>query len=557
MFRVSNLEKYFGEQLLFQHVSFVFSRGEKIGIVGPNGSGKTTLLRTIAGLTESDQGSISLPDRVTIGYLPQNLQLDEEMALGEFVLPIFYKAHQEMLKAASILDGSAASSDEMLTRYSQAVENFENSGGYVEEIKFQSVMREMELDTLPAERRMATLSGGQRTRAALARVLLMNADLLLLDEPTNNLDLNSIEWLEGFIKNSSAACMIVSHDRFFLDKTCTRILELDSLARRIVSYSGNFSWYRERKDAERVRAERQFKVQQEKIKQLTNDVREVKEQASRTENSTVNDYLRGRSKKVAAKAKAREARLARIIEKEQVGKPRNIEAMRLNITGRELHRSPILRLENVFYSRGQQLLFNSVSADLIGSRRVVLAGKNGSGKTTLLKLIVNELTPLSGEISLKDNIEVCYLPQHQESLPADVSMLQYFQSIDTKQMSESSLRTFLNRFQFSKNDVFKNISMLSQGEKAKLLLASCMIKNPDLLIMDEPTNHLDIPAIESLEKALSAYTGAMIVVTHDRYFAEKIEPHEVWRIENCSLLVSTEPSSPVANLIDRFFFLFR
>jgi ATP-binding cassette subfamily F protein 3 len=136
-------------------------------------------------------------------------------------------------------------------------------------------------------------------------------------------------------------------------------------------------------------------------------------------------------------------------------------------------------------------------------------------------------------------------------------MLQYFQSIDTKQMSESSLRTFLNRFQFSKNDVFKNISMLSQGEKAKLLLASCMIKNPDLLIMDEPTNHLDIPAIESLEKALSAYTGAMIVVTHDRYFAEKIEPHEVWRIENCSLLVSTEPSSPVANFIDRFFFLFR
>jgi len=557
MFRVSNLEKYFGEQLLFQHVSFVVSRGEKIGIVGPNGSGKTTLLRTIAGLTESDQGSISLSFRTTIGYLPQNLQLDEEMSLGEFVSPNFYKAHQELLKTASILDESAASCDEMLTRYSQAVENFESSGGYVEEIKFQSVMREMELDTLPPERRMATLSGGQRTRAALARVLLMNADLLLLDEPTNNLDLNSIEWLEGFIKNSSAACMIVSHDRFFIDKTCTRILELDSLASRIVSYSGNFSRYRERKDAERVRAERQFKVQQEKIKQLTNDVREVKEQASRTENSTVNDYLRGRSKKVAAKAKAREARLARIIEKEQVDKPRSIEAMRLNITGRELHRSPILRLENVFYSHGQQLLFNSVSADLIGSRRVVLAGKNGSGKTTLLKLIVNELTPLSGEISLKDNIEVCYLPQHQESLPADVSILQYFQSIDTKQMSESSLRTFLNRFQFSKNDVFKNISMLSQGEKAKLLLASCMIKNPDLLIMDEPTNHLDIPAIESLEKALSAYTGAMIVVTHDRYFAEKIEPHEVWRIENCSLLVSTEPSSPVANLIDRFFFLFR
>lgn len=535
MFRVSNLEKYFGEQLLFQDVSFVISRGEKVGIVGPNGSGKTTLLRTIAGQSQSDQGSISLPDSFTVGYVPQSLLPDDEMSLGEFVAPNFYAAHKEMLEAAYELEQVISPETAALSRYNRAVEKFESCGGYSAESKFLSIMREMDLDILPSERRLLTLSGGQRTRAALARVLLLNADLLLLDEPTNNLDLPSIEWLEKFVRDTPATFMIVSHDRFFLDKTCTRILELDPITSRIESYSGNYSWYKTRKHAERLRVERQFKEQQEKIKQLTNDVREVKEQANRTENSTVNDYLRGRSKKVAAKAKAREARLTRIIEMEKVEKPRNLETMRLNITGRAQHRSPILRMERIAFAHDEQSVFREVCAELIGSARVILSGKNGSGKSTLLKLIMGELLPASGDISVKEGINVCYLPQHQESLPGNSSMMEYIQSIDNKQMSESSLRTFLNRFQFSKNDVLKKISTLSHGEKAKLLLASCMLNSPDLLIMDEPTNHLDIPTIESLERALSGYTGALIVVTHDRYFAETLGSNEIWQIENQSL----------------------
>jgi ATPase subunit of ABC transporter with duplicated ATPase domains len=538
MFRVSNLEKYFGEQLLFHNASFVVSRGEKVGIVGPNGSGKTTLLRTIAGQMDWDDGSISLPAGLSVGYVAQNLLPDDDMLLGDFVAPNFFNAHKRMMDAASELEHchSAQSADSaLLLQYKLAVESFESAGGYLAENRFHSVIQEMGLDSLSAQRRLATLSGGQRTRAALARVLLQDAELLLLDEPTNNLDLHSIQWLEDFIRNSSATFMIVSHDRFFLDKTCTRILELDPLASSIESYSGNYTWYKNRKDAERVRVERQFKEQQEKIKQLTKDVREVKEQACRTENSTVNDYLRGRSKKVAAKAKAREARLTRILEKEKVEKPRDLESMRLNIAGRAQHRSPILRLENISYAHDENFVFRNVSAELIGSARVILSGKNGSGKSTLLKLIVEDLVPTSGEILLKEGINVCYLPQHQESLPDNISMMEYFQSIDNRQMSESSLRTFLHRFQFSKNDAFKKVSSLSQGEKAKLLLASCMIKSPDLLIMDEPTNHLDIPTIESLESALAGYTGTMIVVTHDRYFADKIAPHEIWQLENCQL----------------------
>ncbi len=284
-----------------------------------------------------------------------------------------------------------------------------------------------------------------------------------------------------------------------------------------------------------MRIARQYKEQQEKVKQLTKDIREVKQQACKTENITVNDYLRGRSKKVAAKAKAREARLNRIIEREKVEKPRHLDSMRLAIDGRAQHQSPIVRLENISYSVEDQTILNDLTAELIGSARVILTGKNGSGKTSLLRLIVGQVAQQSGNLYLKQGIRICYLPQHQESLPSDASMMEYFQAIGAQPMSEAEWRTFLNRFQFSKNDVFKKIGSLSQGEKSKLLLASCMLESPDLLILDEPTNHLDILAIDALEKALEGYPGAMIVVTHDRYFAESLKPHEFWNLEEQKL----------------------
>ncbi len=237
MLRVSNLEKYFGEQLLFEQSSFVVSRSEKVGIVGPNGCGKTTLLLTVAGLTESDYGSIALPEKCTVGFVPQSLHLHDQLTLGEYVAPQFFTAHQRLLEAAASLETIARldgpdCEKRVLLDYDRAVDEFENAGGYAGEGRFHSVLQAVDLECVDPQRMLKTLSGGQKTRAALARVLLLNADLLLLDEPTNNLDLQSIEWLEKFIDNSPAACMIVSHDRFFLDRTCTRILELDPLACR-------------------------------------------------------------------------------------------------------------------------------------------------------------------------------------------------------------------------------------------------------------------------------------------------------------------------------------
>lgn len=530
MLRVTNLGKYFGDQLLFEDVSFAISKGEKVGVVGPNGSGKTTLLRTIAGQTQSDFGSISSLASVTIGYVPQSFHLDEDCQLDEFLAPQFFKCRTDLANAAKALEGSSFCLS-LLNAYHRAFEAFESVGGYVVEKQIEVTLREVGLDSIAPNRLMKTLSGGQRTRAALARVMVNNADLLLLDEPTNNLDLDSLEWLEAFVSDSAATLIMVSHDRFFLDRTCTRILDVEPSNAKIASYSGNYSWYLQRKEAEHALRVRQYKEQQEKILQLTQDVREVKQQAAKTENSTVNDFLRGRSKKVAAKAKAREARLNRIIEREKIERPRELDSMRLSISGREQHRSAIVRLEEVSYSIGGHCVLKDATAELIGSRRILVGGKNGSGKTTLLRLISSRLEPQAGNVYVKNGIKISYLPQHQESLPFDHSMIEYFRKMDGQQMSESSWRTFLNRFQFSRNDVFKKIGALSQGERTKLLLAACMLENPDLMILDEPTNHLDIPTIEALEKALAGFEGAMILVSHDRYFASKIKPDEIWFLE--------------------------
>lgn len=509
MLRVSNLEQYFGDQLLYEGVSFTVSAGEKIGVVGPNGSGKTTLLQTLAGISVGSKGAVSLSPRFSVGYVAQTMSQEIELLLREFIAPEFDLAKQRLSKVLYQLE-TRPNDACLLQIYEEAVCQFDAAGGFESEREIEKVVRELGLDALKTERSLKSLSGGQKTRAALAKILVRRADLLLLDEPTNNLDQQAIEWLESYICSSSSACVIVSHDRKFLDTTCTRILEIDPLSKRIESFSGNYSWYRERKRAERLRIERQFKEQQEKIKQLRNDVRDVKEQAHRTENTTVNDYLRGRSKKVAAKAKARESRLNRIIEREKVDKPRNLEVMRLSIEGRALHHSPLLRLESVGLQIENKQILSEINFDVIGSQRVLITGANGSGKSCLLKIIAREKQHSFGDLYVKDGISICYLPQHQESLPENVSMLEFFQTLGGQQMSEGSWRTFLDRFQFSKNDVFKKIHSLSQGEKAKVLLASCMLRNLDLLIMDEPTNHLDLETIESLECALELFKGALI-----------------------------------------------
>ncbi|HEY9784575.1 MAG TPA: ABC-F family ATP-binding cassette domain-containing protein [Candidatus Obscuribacterales bacterium] len=535
MLRVTNLRKEFGGQTLFEQVSFVVAPGEKVGIVGTNGCGKSTLLKTIAGLIESDEGRVEILGNFSVAYLPQHFEDARHLTLSQFLVADLYEKKVRIETIEKQLERD--SSPTVLAAYERALEEFDRAGGYALELQLENVLAGLRMGSLNLSRPVESLSGGQRMRAALASIMLRDADIMLLDEPTNNLDLNALVWLERYLTACRSTCLIVSHDRELLDRVTSRTFELDALTKRLTDYSGNYTWYRTRKEQDEARQMRQYKEQQEQIKRLKHDINEVKQSALKVENATTNDYVRGRAKKVAAKAKTRETRLMRLLEEENVDKPRIPECLRFDLTGRKQYQSTLVRLSDATYAVQNHCVLRDVKLEIIGSQRIIVAGDNGAGKSTLLKLIAGVQEPSSGTVEGKENIAICYMPQHQESLPGNCSVIEFFQASTANRRSDSESRTFLHRFQFSGNDVFKKIANLSMGEKMKLLLASFMAGDPDLIVLDEPTNHLDISSLECLERGLQAFKGALVVVSHDRAFRRNISPHLVFRVAGGRVVV--------------------
>lgn len=566
MLRVIDLGKDYGDRVLFDRASFSASAHEKIGIVGPNGCGKTTLLKIICAAIAPDRGVVSFIGNPSIAFLPQHILDFGTISVGDLLAPRFSQTRTSLQSMQDQLEKRPDDID-LLSAYADAYEQFEAAGGYAFDAKLDQVLSELGMSAIELSRQLSSLSGGQLTKLALARVLLQESDLLLLDEPTNNLDQASLAWLEKSIHGCRSACLIVSHDRRFLDQITDRTLVIEPESASIMDYRGNYSFYRLRREQEIERQRREYEVQQRKIRRLTDDVREVKQQAEATENSTVNDYLRGRSKKVAAKAKAREYRLTRMIEHEQIEKPRSVERMRLRLEGRPQFDSPLITGRDITYSfpashercqnpEAPHLLLERLNFEIVGSARILLSGPNGSGKTTLLKLITGQLLPAEGIVVRKPTLTACFLPQQQESLVNDQNALEFFRGqVDSHRPNprfnkDTDVRTFLHRFQFAGNQVFEPIANLSRGERTKLLLATFMAINPDLLILDEPTNHLDLATAELLEEALAQFKGALLLVSHDRYFVERINPQFNWYLATGNMhcgFMETNPQRSVEN----------
>ena len=509
----SQLKLFYGDMEIFADVSVEVGERARIGLVGPNGSGKTSLLRALTGSLDPDGGFVSTAPGLRIAYVSQMPEHDAPGTLRDEVQSAFQKLfdlEDELANSALEIqqrDGAAQRRAE--TRYAQLLEEYEALGGYDYQNSMERVVEGvgMPLDTLDTPASAA--SGGERTRAALARALLMDPDLLVLDEPTNYLDFDGLNWLEDFLAGFKYAALVVSHDRYFLDRACSEIWEMEH--GRVQRFPGNYSQYRELKRAQVERRQKEFERQQEYIAK---------------EEFFIQRYKAGQRSR---EARGREKRLARL---ERIEAPKNEKTISIGAANasRTGHIAVSLRGLSVGFVNGdaQTTLLTLPDMDLESSSRTAVVGANGIGKTTLLRTILGEQPPLSGAVTLGHNVQTGYLNQGTWNLPDDKNVLDAF--LEIRNLSIGEARDYLARFLFQGDDVFKQVRALSGGERTRLSLARLLITYPNVLVLDEPTTHLDIASREALEETLESFDGTLIFVSHDRHFIG-LMAEQIWAIE--------------------------
>ncbi len=540
MLTVTHVSKSFGVETILDDASFVVNRADRAGLVGPNGAGKSTLLRIIAGLELPDAGAVALEKSARLGYLRQGLEpppgrtVDQEIRSG---LAGWEAARGEVDALAAQMAGRSGDDlARVMAAYDAALARFEALGGYGLEHHVEELLAHLGLAHLDPSAEVARLSGGEQTRVGLASLLLAQPDLLLLDEPTNHLDIAALEWLEGFLAAYPGAVLIVSHDRTFLDRTVTRVLELDGRRHTITEYTGNYSEYAEQKAHAIDKQWSQWKDQQAEIRRVRQDIARTKEQSRWVERTTTprQPGVRRIAKKVAKKALAREKKLERYLDAEdRVERPDRAWGLKMEFGALPRSGQDVLTLKAIghtFEDRGW--LFRDLSETLRQGERVALLGANGSGKSTLLRILAGDLTAVEGEVRVGANVRIGYMPQKQETLDPAGTPLSIL--LAAAPISEVEARNLLHFFLFKGDDVFLPVARLSYGERARLLLAKLVAGGANCLILDEPVNHLDIPSRERFEEALDAFPGTVIAAAHDRMFIDRFAT-SIWALESGEL----------------------
>ena len=502
---VSNIDKSFNEVPVLKNVSFHIEDYEKAAIVGINGAGKTTLLRIIMGELSADNGIVTVSRDKTVGYLSQheavsgeNTIFDELLSVKQDIIDLEYKMRSvEMQMKTASEDGL----NRLMDTYSALTHSFESANGYAYKSELTGVLKGLGFTEEEFNRSVSTLSGGQKTRVALGKLLLLNPDLIILDEPTNHLDMSSITWLETYLLNYKGAVIIVSHDRYFLDRIATKIIELDNTKATV--FTGSYTDYAVKKEALRAAQYNAYMKQQQEIKHQEEVIDKLK------------SFNREKS---IRRAESREKMLHKI---EVLDKPVEVRAdMHLKLEPKYASGNDVLHVEELSKSFGTLTLFEHLGFDLKKGEHVAIIGDNGTGKTTILKMINDLLPPDTGEIRLGTNVEVGYYDQEHHVLHMDKTLFDEI-SDDYPTLTNTEIRNTLAAFLFTGEDVFKQIKALSGGERGRVSLAKLMLSEANFLILDEPTNHLDIMSKEILEDALNAYTGTVLYVSHDRYFINK------------------------------------
>ncbi|HEX6271183.1 MAG TPA: ABC-F family ATP-binding cassette domain-containing protein [Anaerolineales bacterium] len=533
MLTAHHLHKTYGVQPVLEDVSFSLSANERVGLIGPNGSGKTTLMCILAGIEHPDSGTVtSTRPHLQIGYLAQGMDFEagETLQTALSFNPVLQAGlESEIASLASALSLNPNDSH-LQARYDSALQQFSNLQS------LPAILAPLGLADIPLDTPISHLSGGQKTRLMLARVLLKEPNLLLLDEPTNHLDIEMLEWLEDWLRRFSGAALIVSHDRAFLDNTVTSILELDPTAHGVRAYPGNYTDYLEQKLTEREKQAQAYQDQQDEIAQLraaAAHVRGLTKMKKGGKADSGDKFAKGffgnrATKRTAGRAKHIEARLQKILTEEQIEKPRSSWRMKLDF-GASAHQSKDVLVTEKLSVGYERPLLTDLNLHIRAGQRIALTGPNGTGKTTLIRTIAGKLRPLAGSLKLGMTVRLGYMTQEQELLSPDLDALQTIQSVAAFNQTEA--RNFLHYFLFKGDDALRPTRELSFGERARLQLGLLVAQGCTFLLLDEPINHLDIPSRARFEEALANFKGTILAVVHDRYFIERFAS-DVWTVKD-------------------------
>ncbi len=501
IFQASNINKSFGEHQVLKSAVLVLQEKERVGLVGINGSGKTTLLKCLTGEIEADSGEISKSNSFTLAYLEQLPQVEDNATAWEAMMDSFADILQMRRHLRGLerqMGQEETRMDKIMGDYARILEQYERAGGYVCEASARRIMLGLGFKEEELSKPFRTLSGGEKTRLNLGRLLAVQADIIMLDEPTNHLDMPSVEWLEAWLNNYPGTVLLVSHDRMFLDRVVSRVVELKDGV--LISYSGNYSHYQQLKAGNEEAQRRAYEKQQEFIRENEEYIRKYKAGIK------------------SRQARGRQSQLQRLERLEKPGADENIGVWSLQPemeSGQE-----VLVLQGISKSFGPHTVLAGIELTLHKGERVAVIGPNGCGKSTLLKIILGIIEPDQGEVKLGSRVKTAYFSQEFEDLDPDHTALD--EIMDNSSLDLASARSLLGRMLFKGDDVFKPVASLSGGEKSRLCLLKVIISRANFLVLDEPTNHLDIASRQAVEELLCDYTGTILLVSHDRYFIDRL-----------------------------------
>lgn len=503
------IQKSYGVDIIIKEASFSLQEKDKVGVIGVNGAGKSTLFKIIAEIEDRDKGELYKGKNISIGYMPQFLDFQWDTTLWEEMLKVFTdikdieKRMKELEKEISSIKPGTDNDrlDSLMKAYSSLQQEYENSEGFSYESKIRGVLKGLGFSSEDYDKKVSLFSGGQKTRVALGKVLLEKRDILLLDEPTNYLDIEAVEWLEGFLRDYKGALMIISHDRYLLDSVTNRTFEIEN--GKLTEYEGNYTYYIEKKEENREQLLKEYENQQKEIAR---------------QEAIIARYRQYNREKSIRQAESREKMLEKI---QRIDKPEALpRKAHFKFEPKVRSGNDVIKLENVSKAFDRPL-FRNFNLEIKRGDKVALLGPNGIGKTTLLKIIAGKLKPDEGAIRFGTSVIPAYYDQEQESLDNSKMIIDEVWDV-YPELDQTAIRNALAAFLFQGEDVFKEISVLSGGEKSRIALLKLMLSKANFLLLDEPTNHLDMASKGVLEEALSGYAGTVLFISHDRYFINKV-----------------------------------